>query len=127
MTLAVAIDILTVVLIVVGIGALFYLILFLKSAAKNFNLITSDVHDMKEKIEPIITNLEDACGRANSIVERTEEYIDSLDQLIEEFKTRYNSFSWGVKHDNPVADFIKNVSALSKGINAFWSKYKNHS
>lgn len=127
MTVAVVIDILTVLLIVIGIAALFYLIFFLKSATQNLNLITSDVHEMKEKIEPIITNLEEATGRANSIVERTEEYVDSMDQLIEELKSRYNSFSWGVKHDNPVADFIKNVSALSKGINAFWSKYKNHS
>ncbi len=118
-------DILIIALIVVAIAVLIYLIFFLKKLGSNIELITQDVHELKERTEPILIQLEDTAAKANSIVEKAESHLNSLEETIENVQSRYQAFSEGIKTDNPFADFIKNISAVSKGINAFWKKYKD--
>lgn len=118
-------DILLIILIVVAIAVLVYFVFFLNKLGSNIELMARDAHELKQRTELLLIQLEETTAKANSIVDKAESHLNSLEEFIDNVQSRYKAFSDGVRTDNPFADFIKNISAVSKGINAFWKKYKD--
>ena len=121
------IDILLVLLIIAAAALCVYLIISLSKINKSVEILQKDVHDLIEKTIPVLENLNDVSEKVNKVASEAEGHWTDLNSAIDNAKKKVSSFSLKTTHigrsENPVSSLIKNLSALVKGITAFWSEF----
>ena len=123
-----ALDILLIILVASAIVLCLYLIFSLKKINVTLNQLQNDVHNISEKTLPILDNLQQVSEKINNITERAANQINDLTNSIQKVKDKIFFLKPRDKKsssENPVNNLIKNLSAVSKGISAFWQKLRS--
>ena len=123
-----ALDILLIILVASAIVLCVYLIFSLKKINVTLNQLQNDVHNISEKTLPILDNLQQVSEKINNITERAANQINDLTNSIQKVKDKIFFLKPRDKKsssENPVNNLIKNLSAVSKGIIAFWQKLRS--
>ena len=123
-----ALDILLIILVASAIVLCVYLIFSLKKINVTLNQLQNDVHNISEKTLPILDNLQQVSEKINNITERAANQINDLTNSIQKVKDKIFFLKPRDKKsssENPVNNLIKNLSAVSKGISAFWQKLRS--
>lgn len=122
------IDILLIILIVAASLLCIYLIFTLIKVNRNISLFRRDVESIKNKLFPILDNLQKITDKAAKVSSSAEEKIKNFTHTINSLKKIFSSFVSPVGGSNDpqirINTFIRNLSAVSKGISAFISRLR---
>ncbi len=123
------IDIFLLVLIIVAIVVGVYLIITLRKTSATLDIVRDEITDLNTKLDPILENVNVITTKAANISNETEKRVLDISQTIQNVRSTVSNFAYiGKKssgNKNPVQELLTNVSALSKGISAFWNKLNN--
>lgn len=123
------IDILLVLLIISAAALCVYLIITLNKLNKSVEVFQKDVHSLIEKTIPVMENLDEVTAKMNRVASEAEEHWTDLNAAIETAKDKVSRFSFKTtssssgRSENPVQQLIKNLTAVVKGVSAFWSEF----
>ncbi len=123
------IDIFLLILIIVAIVLFIYLIISIKKINITLDYVQKDLSILNEKLAPILENISIVTEKAVKISDETEKRVFDISESIQNVKNTVSMFSFknsgsGNYNRNPVADLVSNLTAISKGVAAFWSKLK---
>lgn len=122
------INILTIVLLVLGSALIVFLFVTLRKLNRSIDVLSADVHQLIDSTIPVLENLKKASEKLANVADDAENHMADFNQFVVNTKTKINSLSTRVKDEaaqNPVMNLIKNLSAISRGISAFWEKYNS--
>ncbi len=121
-------DILLIILILVAIALGIYLIITLKKFNAALSNMESAVDDFRTRLNPILDNLQEVTEKANNVVNIAEQEVKAVGSSIKDVRKTISMLSLKnikTKAANPVIDLIDNLSAISKGVAAFWHRLKS--
>ena len=121
-------DVFLLILIIVAIFLGVYLIFALKKLNNTLDTVQEDLHSLNNRIEPILENFTTITQKVVNISEETEKRVLDISNTIQNVKNTITKFTFkkdGYSQRNPVKDLIANITAISKGISAFWDKLNN--
>lgn len=117
------------ILIIVGIFLGIYLIIFLKKINITLDLVQSDLHNVNNKLEPILDNLKVVTEKAANISNETEKRVLDISNTIQNVRNTVSKLSFkssgASSNRSPIIDLLSNLAAVSKGVSAFWNKLNN--
>lgn len=122
------IDILLAVLILAAIALCIYLVISLKKLNESLKIMQEDVHDLYENTVPLLKNLTEISERATKVTSEAEHYWQDISSSVEKVKDKISGFgksSGATSPQNPIEDFIQNLRAITRGITAFWTNFRN--
>lgn len=122
------VDILLVVLILAATTLCIYLVISLKKINESIKSMQKDVHDLHENTVPLLQNLTEISERATKVTSEVELYWRDISSSIERVKDKVSGFGksrGATSPQNPIEDFIRNLKAISRGITAFWTNFRN--
>ncbi len=118
-----------VLLILMAAVLCFYAILALKKLTETLSSMQADLHILVDKTLPVLENLDQAVDKINSMTTEFERKIYQVENFANTVKERFNTlvnFKDDVMPKNPIFKMIKNLSAIQKGLSAFWIKLKEN-
>ena len=119
-------DILLILLIIVGIVLCVYLIITLSKLNKTLDLVQNGLQTTNNKLDPILENLNLIVEKAVNISHETQKRVNDISNTIQNVKDTVTKFSFVGKGDssskNPIQELLSNLTAVSKGVSAFWKK-----
>jgi len=119
-------DIFLLLLIVVGIVLCVYLIITLTKLNRTLDTVQGGLENTNSKLDPILENLNIISEKAVSISDETERRVSDISATIQNVRDTVTKFSFGGREDshkrNPIQELLSNVTAVSKGVSAFWKK-----
>ncbi|MGA8265471.1 MAG: hypothetical protein WB779_13595 [Ignavibacteriaceae bacterium] len=106
-----------------------FLIIYFNRITKSITLIESNIKNFTTELKPLI---ESTTALSNHITEITEGARDQLDitkNIVTDVKDRVDvilNYEEKIREgiEGPVFALIKNLSAISKGIETFWKTFK---
>jgi len=120
-------DILLILLIIVGIVLCIYLIITLSKLNKTLDLFQNGLQTTNDKLDPILENLNLIVEKAVNISDETQKRFNDIGNTIQSVKDTVNKFSFRGKgysgSKNPIQELLSNLTAVSKGVSAFWKKF----
>ena len=122
------IEIFLLILIIVAIVLAVYLIVTLKKINVSLDLFQKDISSLNSKIDPIVENLTVITEKAVNISGETEKRVFDISDSIQNVRNTFSKLS--IKNisssgKNSASDFVNNISAVTKGVSAFWKKLNN--
>lgn len=121
-------DILTIILILLVAALIVFVFVTLKKLNRSIDVLSADLHQLIEATIPVVKNLDKASEKLANVAEDAEDHMEEFNELVRNTKMKINSLSTRVKegaNQNPVVNLVKNLTAFSRGISAFWDKYNS--
>lgn len=121
-------DILTIILIVLVSALIVFVFITLRKLNRSIDVLSADLHQLIDSTIPVVENLNKASQKLANVADDAEKHMADFNEFVSSTKTKFNSLSTRVKdgaNQNPVMNLIKNLSAFSRGISAFWDKYNS--
>jgi len=121
-------DVLLIILILVAIALGIYSLVTLKKFNAALSKMEGAVDDFRTRLNPILDNLKETTEKANNVVNIAEQEVQAIGSSIEDVRKTISMLSLkNIKSRaaNPVVDLIDNLSAISKGVAAFWHSLKS--
>ncbi len=123
------VDIFIIIALLAASALCIYLIVYLKNVTKSIQEIKSDLNELTAQIKPLITSTTNLSEKLNFLSEEAKGQVNIVKTVISEVKDRVETilaFEEKVRRglEEPVLGLIKNLSAISHGVNAFWKTYK---
>ena len=105
------------------------LVIYINRITKTIKDIKSEVQDLSSEIKPLIASTTNLSEKLNRISTEASEQINITKGIVNKFNDRVDTIldlEEKVREGfaGPVLDLIKNLSAISNGVNAFWNAYK---
>ncbi|MCZ7604062.1 MAG: hypothetical protein QY331_06715 [Melioribacteraceae bacterium] len=122
------IDILTIILILLVCALIIFVFITLNKLNRSIDVLSADIHQLIDSTIPVVSNLNKAAEKFANIADDAEAHMQEFNEMVRNTKEKFNSLSTRVKdgaNQNPVINLIKNLNAFTKGISAFWEKYKS--
>ncbi|MGE5681887.1 MAG: hypothetical protein ACM34K_13490 [Bacillota bacterium] len=126
----IAVNIFLIVLLISASLLCVYLVITLKKLTQTITAVQADVQQLKNKIDPILTNVDILSGKVVLITEEVESVVSAVKILIDSMKNKAEDlldktkkFKANIEHPN--ADWFKKVVGISRGVSAFWTTLKN--
>ena len=119
------IDIALVVLILSAAALCIYLIFSLKKLNQTLTDVQKDVHELVDNTIPTLENINAITDKANSVTSEAKLHWDEVSGAINSMKEKVSNFKLTdtfERRDNPNVNLISNLTAVVKGITAFWSE-----
>ena len=106
-----------------------YLIIYFNRITKSISSIEEDIKILAEDIKPLIKSTTALSNNINNITESAKSQIDITKSIVTDVKDRVDlmlGFEERIREgvEGPVIGLIKNLSAITKGIDTFWKTYK---
>ena len=120
------IDILLIILIIVVIFLCLYIFASLKKLNSSLDILENEVNSLKEKVYPLLDNINEIAKRADKITAKAENYIELIEEQFSSAKNKlekFKDFSSRNKPENRIQELYKNLTAIKKGVFAFWEKF----
>jgi uncharacterized protein YoxC len=117
-----------VILILAASAFCIYAIFYLKKLTEQVEAVRKDIHQVIQRTVPVLDNLEQVTYKANRVATEVESYWNELDLAIRNLRYKVSHLTPLKKFreaESTVSEIIKNISAVSKGLIAFWSKLKH--
>ncbi len=121
-------DILLSVLLITATALCIYLIIIAKKLHNTLENTNSILDDFRRRVDPLVENLTEISEKMLSFSDQAERQISEYSRLFDELRQRINSLT-NIKQlfssSHSTDSFSKNVSAMRKGVKAFWSRLFN--
>lgn len=120
------IDVALLILILAAIALCITAIIYIRRLVTQLDGVRNDVHDLVEKLLPVVDNLNQITQRANKIASEAESYWDEIDRSIKNLKEKVSKLTslQGLRDvENPAKNLIRNLRSFTKGFSAFWSEF----
>ena len=106
-----------------------YLIIYFNRITKSISSIEEDIKNLAEDIKPLIKSTTALSNNINNIAENAKSQVDITKSIVTDVKDRVDlmlGFEERIREgvEGPVIGLIKNLSAITKGIDTFWKTYK---
>lgn len=127
----IAINVLLLVLLAVASVFLVYLIGFIKQTQKNLTAVQQDIHQMKERIDPILIKADKIADNVTIITEDVQEQVTSVKRVVQDVTDKVEgllNIDKKIKENldsSPVSGIYKKVVAMTHGVSAFWNTLLN--
>ena len=121
-------DILTIILILLVCALIVFVFITLKKLNRSIDVLSADLHQLIDATIPVVQDLKKASEKIANVADDAETHMAEFNDLVRNTKVKFNSLSTRVKegaNQNPVVNLVKNLNALSKGLSAFWDRYKS--
>ena len=125
--MALVTNILSVILFLAGIALCVFLIIYLKRIVVSVEKLQKDMDKLTDETVPILKNIAEVTQKANRITDEAEKHWNDLENAIQNVRDRFSRLTHKPSDgsaENTGRDFVRNISALIKGITAFWSKWR---
>ncbi|MCF8355601.1 MAG: hypothetical protein K9H48_14205 [Melioribacteraceae bacterium] len=123
-------DILLMILVIVAIVLCIYLIFALRKMGTIVQDMGKDIHNLVSKSEPVLDNWEKITSDAAEITEKAKEQLNDINDIYLSLKSRLNWLTEkkeaGKNPENRIYTLVESLSAVSKGLSAFWNTYKKN-
>jgi uncharacterized protein YoxC len=122
-------DILLAILILAAILLCIYLIIFFRKSTSAIEKLQEDIHQIKIKVDPVLTNLNSISDNIVNVTDIIENQVSTYGNLADQVKEKVESLlniDKKIKENienSPLADLYKKLTGVSKGISAFWETY----
>ncbi len=105
------------------------LIIYLNRVTKSVKGIEDSLKDISSQIKPLISSTTVLSEKLNYISEEIKEQVYIGKNIVTEVKDRVDTIldleeKIRGGFESSIFDLIKNISAISNGVNAFWSAFK---
>jgi uncharacterized protein YoxC len=124
------IQILTLVLIVSASALCIALIYYLNKIVKSVQSINRDINELSANLKPLINSTTELSDKMNVITSEAKDQLKISRSILSDFRERAdkilsieNKIRSGV--EDTVMPFVKNLSAVGKGVESFWRNFKN--
>jgi uncharacterized protein YoxC len=123
-------NVLLAILLLAAIFLCVYLINFLRKSTSAIERLQEDVHQMKEKVDPVLSNLNSISDNIVNVTNSIDNQVSALGNLVDQVKEKIESLlniDKKIKdsiENSPVAELYRKLTGVSKGISAFWESYK---
>jgi|GEM_PF-4149753 len=123
----IAIDVFLIILLAVASVFLVYLIGFIKQTQKTLTVVQNDIHDLKERVDPILVKVDKIADNVTGITDDVEEQITSIKRVVEDVTDKVQgllNIDKKIKENldsSPVSGIYKKVVAMTHGVSAFWN------
>jgi uncharacterized protein YoxC len=122
------IDILTIIVLLLVSALIVFVFITLRKLNRSIDVLSADLHQLIDSTIPVVENLNKASEKLDNVAGDAERHMADFNEFVSNTKIKINSLSTRVKkgaNQNPVTHLIKNLSAISRGISAFWEKYNS--
>lgn len=122
-----AVNVFLIILLAVASVFLVYLIGFIKQTQKNLTGVQHDIHELKERIDPILVKVDKISDNVTRITEDVEEQIAAVKRVVEDVTDKVEgllNIDKKIKENldsSPVSGIYKRVVAMTHGVSAFWN------
>lgn len=122
-----ALNILLMILVVAASLLCVYLIVTLNKLMIAITFLQNDVHELKEKVDPILLNVNTITSKAAKVTTEVEQLVDDIKDIGDGLRERFGGVFHSRKSDigGPVGDWYNRVSAFVHGVSAFWTTLRN--
>ncbi len=122
-------SILTIILIIAAIVLCIALVIYLNRITNSVKGIESNIRNLSSQVNPLLGSVVNLSEKLNSISEDAKEQLGTSKKIITDIKDRVDKILRTEEKirgsiEISAADIIKNFSAITNGIGAFWSAYK---
>lgn len=129
MNMDTVVDIFLVILMLSASALCVYVIITLKNVTKTLAAVQEDVHQLKQKVDPILLNVDVISDRVAKVTIEAEELVASIKHLADDIKNKIDELLHKGKKikdnfESPVNEWYRKVTGLANGIGAFWSTLK---
>lgn len=105
------------------------LIFYLGRITKSIKSIEEDIKNLSSEVEPLLDVSISLSEKLSDISDEAKSQLNTSKEIITQVKDRVNIIlDWEKKIRGGIEvsaiDIIKNLSAVTNGLNAFWSAYK---
>jgi uncharacterized protein YoxC len=106
-----------------------YLIIYFNRITRSISSIEVNVKNLVEEIKPLLESTTALSNNINEITESAKSQVDMAKGIVTDVKDRVDlilGFEERIREgvEGPVIGLIKNLSAITKGIETFWKTYK---
>ena len=122
------VDILLIILILLAIILCVYSFTVLRRMNKLMDKADLEINSVKEKVYPLFDDISNIVERANKISGKAESYINIVEDQFNSVQNKISKikdFSYRNKPENRIQELVRNLTAIKKGISAFWEKFSN--
>ncbi|HKB85348.1 MAG TPA: hypothetical protein VKD08_04200 [Ignavibacteriaceae bacterium] len=105
------------------------LIFYINKIADSIKDMQSDINDLSVQVKPLIITATELSEKLNDLSAEAKEQVGTVKEIIGKVKDRVEtilSLEEQLREglEKPVNGLLKNLSAVSNGINTFWKTYK---
>lgn len=125
------VDIFIILLLLTASALCIALMFGLKRIVQSVSMLQRDVNDLTTSLKPLIESTQSLTNKVIVVTEETKNQLHVSKSIINDVRLRVDQlleFEGKVKDgfENSVMPLINNLSAIVKGFDAFWKKYKNN-
>ncbi len=123
------VSIFTIVLLITASALCIALIIYMKQITDSFKSVQLSLNKISNDVEPLIDSATELSEKINSFTDEAKEQLSISKNIITDVKDRVDTVLDLEKKirgglEDSSMELIKNLSAVSNGISAFWSAYK---
>ena len=106
-----------------------FLIIYFNRITKSITRIENNLDNVTAEIKPLIESTTALSNNINEITEGAKDQLDISKRIVTDVKDRVDlilNYEEKIREgvEGPVFGLIKNLSAISKGIDTFWKTFK---
>lgn len=106
-----------------------FLIIYFNRITKSITQIESNIKNFTTELKPLIESTTALSDHINEITEGARDQLDITKNIVTDVKDRVDvilNYEEKIREgiEGPVFGLIKNLSAISKGIETFWKTFK---
>lgn len=118
-----------IILLIAASALCIYLIIYFNRITKSISSIEGNIKNLIEEIKPFIKSTTALSNNINDITESAKSQVDITKNIVTDVKDRVDlilGFEEKIREgvEGPVIGLIKNLSAITRGIETFWKTYK---
>jgi uncharacterized protein YoxC len=118
-----------IILLIAASALCIYLIIYFNRITKSVSSIEANIKNLVEEIKPLIETTTALSNNINDITESAKSQVDVAKSIVTDVKDRVDlilGFEEKIREgvEGPVIGLIKNLSAITRGIETFWKTYK---
>ncbi len=124
------IEILTVILLISASALCVALIYYVQQIVKSVHSISADIQGLSYKLNPLIESTFVLSGKLTRITNEAESQLQISKSIVSDVRDRADkilNIESEIRNrvEDTVMPIVKNISAVSIGVGAFWRKFRN--
>lgn len=123
-------DIFIIILLISASAVCIALIFGLKKIIQSVSMLQNDINELTKSLKPLIESTHLLTENINKISEETKSQLNVSKSIVNDIRYRVDkilNLEDKIRDgmENAVMPFVNSLSAIGKGFDAFWKKYKN--
>lgn len=124
------IDIFILILLLTASALCIALIIGLKKIIQSVSMLQKDINELTSSIKPLIESTQLLTENINKVTKETQSQLNVSKSIVNDIRDRVDKildFEYKIRDgmENAVMPLINNLSAVYKGFDAFWKRYKD--